>query len=151
METRRPVLVSLLLSAGARITSGLVTMAVKLSGYITGQEIAFLLIHHGADVRDRDQDDKSVLSWAVYVNNYELTEELLRVGADPWAVSNNILDTASHDIKQIIDETRHKVPNLELLCKRSIRNVLLQSNNVSSLHQKLRKLHLPPKLLKTIV
>ena len=130
----------------------MVTMAVKLSGYITGQEIAFLLIHHGADVRDIDQEDnKSVLSWAVFVNNYELTEELLRVGADPWAVSGHILETASGDIKHLIDETRFKVPSLELLCNRSIRNALLQSNSRSSFHQKLRQLHLPPKLLNTIL
>ena len=151
METRRPVLVSLLLTAGAKIAPGLVTMAVKLSGYITGQEIAFLLIHHGAGVRDvGHEDDKTALSWAVYVNNMELIQELLRVGADPWAVSNNVLDTASEDVKKLIDKTRYNVPDLELLCNRSIRISLLQSNNKSSFHQKLRELHLPSKLLKCI-
>jgi len=77
VETRRPGLVSLLLTAGASIPPGLLHSAVRMSGYLTGQEISLLLIRHGADVTARDRDGRSPLSWAVCVNNKEIVEELI--------------------------------------------------------------------------
>ena len=150
VETRRPSLVSVLLSSGARIQPQCLHSSVKMSGYITGQEIAFLLIQHGADINSLDDEDQSPLSRAVWVNNQELCEELLRVGADPGSVDDSVLETASPVIQQLIHDSRHKVADLQLLTQRVIRTSLLQSNCDISFSKKLSSLKLPQKLINSI-
>ena len=142
---------SLLLSSGSRLQSSCLHNAVRMSGYITGQEIAFLLLHYGADTNTRDDHGQCPLSLAVWVNNTELCEELIRLGSHPGQVSSQLLDTASHDIKHLIAQTRANPAPLQLLTKRCIRDSVLKSNCDIPFPVKLSKLQLPQKLINTIL
>ena len=151
VETRRPGLVKLLLSSGASINHHLLHQAIKMSGYISGQEIAFLLIRHGVDVTQKDKEGRSPLDWSVYVNNPELVEELLRVGATPASVSSKLLETASRDIKKRLESAKSAPQRLHQLSKKCIRLAILHNHSDMSFHEKLLSLPLPLKIIDEIL
>ena len=147
VETRRPGLVSLLLQAGARIPPTLLHTAIKLSGYITGQEISFLLIRHGARLEVEDELGRTALGWAVFVNNQELVEDLLRVGGRPGEISPALLALASPEIRQLVERSRREVAGLEILAGSVIRRCLAsRSSRTQTFAEKLQLLPLPDKL-----
>ena len=151
VETRRPGLVSLLLTAGASIPPGLLHSAVRMSGYLTGQEISLLLIRHGADVTARDREGRSPLSWAVCVNNKEIVEELLRAGGDPHSVSRAVEDTASSEVRDLVQRSRSHVAKLQSLAGRLIRRTLVNNRqSTESFEGRLSQLPLPTKLIRSI-
>ena len=152
VETRRPGLVSLLLQAGARIPPTLLHTAIKFSGYITGQEISFLLIRHGAKLEVEDELGRTALSWAVFVNNQELVWELLRLGGRSAKVSPALLALASTEIREMMERSRKEVVRLELLASGVIRRCLVSSSSnnynreTQTFSQRLQLLPLPDKL-----
>ena len=144
-------MVCLLLEAGARIGPGLLQSAVKMSGYLTGQEISLLLLRHGAEVRDLDSEGRSALSWAVSMNNSEVVSELLRLGGDPASVSRVVLGSASEEVKQLLERSRTEVARLDLLAIRTIRRALVQSDQrTGSFPSKLSLLPLPQRLIHSL-
>ena len=146
VETRRPAMVSLLLEAGARISAGLLHTAIKMSGYLSGQEISLLLLRHGADVEARDREGRSALSWAVWVNNLEIVEEVLRLGGDPHTVGRAVEVTASSEVRELVERSRSQVRRLESLVSRVIRRTLIDNVSTSSFTERLSQLPLPSKL-----
>ena len=161
VETRRPGLVSLLVGAGARLQRPVLHTAVRLAGYVTGQEIALLLASHGAEVTEPETEEAGArrpLDWAVAVNSLELCEELLRLGARPHSVPTQLLATASPQVRSLIVKAKSGVPTLEHLAKIVIRSSLVNVNsitvsngNTSTFRERLFSLHLPQKLLSTIL
>ena len=130
------MLVSLLLSAGScqdslpigcASSGSLLHLAIRNSGYISGQEIAFLLIKAGADLAVEDCEKRTALCCAVYVNNCELVEELLRLGSSPWRVNTKTMETAGKEINTLLDTYRNKVPGLQEMASRSIRRAVARS------------------------
>ena len=147
VETRRPGLVSLLLQAGAEIPPSLLHAAIKLSGYISGQEIALLLLRHGAPLEVEDEQGRTALSWAVFVNNQELVEQLLKAGERPARVSRGLLELASPDVRRLIESSRGEVVRLELAASKVIRRCLAgRRNRTETFSQRLQLLPLPDKL-----
>ena len=163
VESRRPMLVSLLLSAGCRldilpagcVSSGCVSsgsalhLAIRSSGYISGQEIAFLLIKAGADLWHKDCENRTPLGWAVYVNNCELVEELLLLGSNPWKVSRKVMETAGKEVTTLVNIFKKRVPRLQELAGRSIRRAMTRSVVKTGLSfvGKFNSLPLPTKLI----
>ena len=158
VESRRPMLVSLLLSAGSRldilpagcISSGsALHLAIRSSGYISGQEIAFLLIKAGADLWLEDGEKRTPLGWAAYVNNCELVEELLMLGSNPWKGSRKVMESSGKEVTTLVNIFRKRVPRLQDLSRRSIRRAVVKSNSRAgtSFALQLSSLHLPQKLV----
>ena len=158
VESRRPMLVSLLLSAGCRLdilpagcgsSGSALHLAIRSSGYISGQEIAFLLIKAGADLWRKDCENRTPLGWAVYVNNCELVEELLLLGSNPWKVSRKVMETAGKEVTTLVNIFKKRVPRLQELARRSIRRAVARSMVAtgSSFVLKLDSLPLPTKLI----
>ena len=144
-------MVCLLLEAGARIGPGLLQSAVKMSGYLTGQEISLLLLRHGAEVRDVDSEGRSALSWAVSLNNSEVVSELLRLGGDPASVSRMVLGSASEEVRRILQRSRNEGASLDLLAMRTIRRaVVLSDTRRGSFPSKLDLLPLPQRLIHSL-
>ena len=147
VETRRPGLVSLLLQAGAEIPPTLLHTAIKLSGYITGQEIALLLLRHGAPLGVEDEEGRTSLSLAVLLNNQELVEALLRAGERPARISRGLLELAMPEIRRLVERSRSEVVRLELVAGAVIRRCLVGRNSKKqSFAQKLQLLPLPDRL-----
>ena len=152
---------SLLVGAGARLQRPALHTAVRLAGYVTGQEIAFLLASHGAEVTEPETEEAGArrpLDWAVAVNSLELCEELLRLGARPHSVPTQLLAAASPQVRSLIVKAKSEVPTLEHLAKIIIRSSLVNVNsitvsngNTSTFRERLFSLHLPQKLLSTIL
>lgn len=153
VEARRPGLVRLLLGAGARLHAPCLHAAIRSAGYVTGQEIAFLLIRAGAGVREREAGDRRLrpLDWAVSVNSRELCEELLRTGARPVEIPGQILDTASSDVRSLIAEARRTVPTLESLARLIARASVTASHSRLSLEQRISTLNLPRRISDAIL
>ena len=153
VEARRPGLVRLLLGAGARLHAPCLHSAIRMAGYITGQEIAFLLIRAGAEVTEREAGDRRLrpLDWAVSVDSTELSAELLRTGARPAEVPGQILDTASPGLRSLIAEARRSVPSLETLARQRARASLAASHSHLSLEQRISRLSLPRRISDAIL
>ena len=153
VEARRPGLVRLLLGAGARLHAPCLHSAIRMSGYITGQEIAFLLIRSGAEVTECEVGDRRLrpLDWAVGVDSRELCEELLRVGARPADVPGQILDTASPGLRSLISEARRSVPSLEALARQRARASVAASHSHLSIETRISRLNLPRRISDAIL
>jgi len=162
VENRKPQLVSLLLGAGCRldlvppgcISSGsALHLAIRSSGYISGQEIAFLLIQAGANLWLEDRENRTPLAWAVYVNNLELVEELLLLGSNPWKVSRKVMESAGNEVMALLNIYKKRVPRLQELARRAIRRAVASSGvaGKSAFVVKIRTLTLPQKLQDYII
>ena len=162
VESRRPGLVSLFLTAGCRldlVPAGCVSsgsalhLAIRSSGYISGQEIAFILIQAGANLWLEDGENRTPLAWAVYVNNLELVEELLVLGSNPWKVSRKVMESAGCEVTALLNIYKKRVPRLQELARISIRRSVARSSETdkSIFAVKIRRLPLPQKLLEYII
>ena len=162
VESRRPGLVSLFLAAGCRldlVPAGCVSsgsalhLAIRSSGYISGQEIAFILIQAGANLWLEDGENRTPLAWAVYVNNLELVEELLVLGSNPWKVSRKVMESAGCEVTALLNIYKKRVPRLQELARISIRRSVARSSETdkSIFAVKIRRLPLPQKLLEYII
>ncbi|XP_023337272.1 sex-determining protein fem-1 [Eurytemora carolleeae] len=137
VEENKPLAVSRLISKGVCIPGGLLSSAIKRSGYINGQEIAFILIKAGARVQEIDKEGRTALHWAVYVGNIELVDTLLRQGSNPRDIGYSILNNTLPCIREKIVESRRTVFRLSDLARFQVVNLLgfdgTYSNNISKL------------------
>ena len=162
VESRRPGLVSMFLAAGCRldlVPAGCVSsgsalhLAIRSSGYISGQEIAFILIQAGANLWLEDGENRTPLAWAVYVNNLELVEELLVLGSNPWKVSRKVMESAGCEVMAVLNIHKKRVPRLQELARIAIRRSVARSRVTDNpiFAGKLRSLPLPHKLVEYII
>lgn len=155
VEQRRPLLVSLLVAAGCRLdilpvgcqaAGSVLHLAIRSSGYISGQETAFCLVQAGAELGVKDSEGRTPLAWAVYVNNLELVEELIRLGSNPWEVGNGVMEVGGQEVVNIVRVARRRVGQLQELLRKEIRSSVSKSRVAAVQEMKLRQLNFVDKM-----
>lgn len=93
------------------------TMVAQGNGHVS--EVRYL-IAHGADVNNVDAAGTTLLAGAAYANDFELVQELLAEGADPYACWKDGTSPHSGDarVQALLDDAKAHCSDRGLPCKR---------------------------------